>query len=226
MSLGINLKKLRQENNLTQEELAKRINTSRSNIANYENDKNMPSIDILERLAKVFKCSTDFLIGLDDFRNLYEEYSDIQKSILILDKLSRFEIEFLEKIINNSFGPLGNFLTTKDHIKEAVHSNNISEQELDFLVNTVYIHFKLYFYDYPIVNGKHTFTALSLKEFNRLNEIELQKTSNFLSNQENVNLKQYYMCPVYRSHISRHTKLGRRMYRRKNTNRPRTYEYS
>lgn len=63
MSFGNILKKIRQENNLTQEELAKKINTSRSNIANYENDKNMPSIDILEKLSKIFGCSIDYLLG-------------------------------------------------------------------------------------------------------------------------------------------------------------------
>ena len=68
MSFGTNLKKIRQENNLTQEELAKKINTSRSNIANYENDKNMPSIDILEKLSEIFNCSIDYLLGKADIK--------------------------------------------------------------------------------------------------------------------------------------------------------------
>ena len=63
MSFGNILKKIRQENNLTQEELAKKINTSRSNIANYENDKNMPSLDMLDKLSKIFDCSIDYLLG-------------------------------------------------------------------------------------------------------------------------------------------------------------------
>ena len=63
MSFGSILKKIRQDNELTQEELAKRIDTSRSNIANYENDKNMPSIDILDKLSKVLNCSIDYLLG-------------------------------------------------------------------------------------------------------------------------------------------------------------------
>ena len=63
MSFGNILKKIRQENNLTQEELAKKIDTSRSNIANYEYDKNMPSIDILDKLSKIFNCSIDYLLG-------------------------------------------------------------------------------------------------------------------------------------------------------------------
>ena len=69
MTFGNILKKLRQDNNLTQDELAKKIDTSRSNIANYENGKNMPSVDILEKLAKLFDCTTDYLLGKSDIRN-------------------------------------------------------------------------------------------------------------------------------------------------------------
>ena len=69
MSFGTNLKKIRQDNDLTQEELAKKISTSRSNIANYENDKNMPSIDILEKLSEILNCSIDYLLGKSDIKN-------------------------------------------------------------------------------------------------------------------------------------------------------------
>ena len=69
MSFGNNLKKIRQEHEMTQEELAKKINTSRSNIANYENDKNMPSIETLNNLSEVLNCSTDYLLGKSDTRN-------------------------------------------------------------------------------------------------------------------------------------------------------------
>lgn len=69
MSFGNNLKKIRQNNKMTQEELAKKVNTSRSNIANYENDKNMPSIEILNKLSEILNCSTDYLLGKSDIRN-------------------------------------------------------------------------------------------------------------------------------------------------------------
>ena len=76
MSFGNILKKLRQDNNLTQDELAKKIETSRSNIANYENDKNMPSVDILEKLASVLNCSIDYLLGKSDVCNAEEFNND------------------------------------------------------------------------------------------------------------------------------------------------------
>ena len=69
MNFGNILKKIRRDNNLTQEELAKKIDTSRSNIANYENNKNMPSVDILDKLSKMFNVSIDYLLGKSDIRN-------------------------------------------------------------------------------------------------------------------------------------------------------------
>jgi transcriptional regulator with XRE-family HTH domain len=77
MAFGKILKKIRQDNNLTQEELAKKINSSRSNIANYENEKNMPSIEILEKLSKTFNVSIDYLLGKTEIRNI-EELKKIQ----------------------------------------------------------------------------------------------------------------------------------------------------
>jgi transcriptional regulator with XRE-family HTH domain len=77
MSFGNNLKKIRQENEMTQEELAKKINTSRSNIANYENDKNMPSIEILNKLSEIFNCSIDYLLGKSDVRNPEKKDNDL-----------------------------------------------------------------------------------------------------------------------------------------------------
>ena len=72
MSFGDNLKKIRQDCNLTQEELAKKIDTSRSNIANYENNKNMPSIDVLSKLSKVLDFSIENLLAKSDERNTKE----------------------------------------------------------------------------------------------------------------------------------------------------------
>ena len=86
MCFGNNLKKYRQENGLTQEELAKKINTSRSNIANYENGKNMPSIDTLEKLSKVFNCSIEYLLGKSNKKN--PELLDKLFSIPILNKIT------------------------------------------------------------------------------------------------------------------------------------------
>ncbi len=60
------LKDLRTEKGLTQTQLAKDINFSMSIINKWENGKKNPSVQALKILAKYFKVSTDYLLGLED----------------------------------------------------------------------------------------------------------------------------------------------------------------
>lgn len=52
----------RQVQRLTQEELAQKLGISRVQVANYENGYQIPSIDTLYKIAKVFECEVADLI--------------------------------------------------------------------------------------------------------------------------------------------------------------------
>lgn len=80
---------MRQENGLMQEELAKKVNTARSNIANYENDKNMPSVDILEKLSEILGCSIDYLLGKTDKKKNTTIYTNSELILSALEKLRK-----------------------------------------------------------------------------------------------------------------------------------------
>lgn len=60
------LRQLRKQLKLSQEELAKRINTTKGTISNYENEYSTPSNDVLIDLATVLDTTTDFLLGRTD----------------------------------------------------------------------------------------------------------------------------------------------------------------
>ena len=64
--LGKRIKAIRMENNITQAELAKEINVTRSAVALWETDKTDPDIENIIELAKFFKITTDYLLGLED----------------------------------------------------------------------------------------------------------------------------------------------------------------
>lgn len=65
------LKELRTEKNLTQEEVAKEIGTSQTNIGRWEKGLNEPSSSFVVKLANFFEVSTDYLLGRsDDFGNV------------------------------------------------------------------------------------------------------------------------------------------------------------
>jgi len=57
------LKELRKEKGLKQQDLADKINVSKSSIGMYEVGKRIPPSDILEKLADFFEVTTDYLMG-------------------------------------------------------------------------------------------------------------------------------------------------------------------
>ncbi len=66
----MNIKKLRQENHMTQEELAKRIGVSKAMVSAYETEIRYPSYDVLIKLSATFGVSTDFLLGIEKKRGI------------------------------------------------------------------------------------------------------------------------------------------------------------
>lgn len=68
--LGENIRRLRQERGLNQEELGRRVGASKQSVSNWENGNIVPSIDLLLRLADFFGVSTDYLLGREDQRRL------------------------------------------------------------------------------------------------------------------------------------------------------------
>ena len=77
------LKELREEKNLTQQEVANAINTSQTNIGRWEKNQNEPGANHIILLANFFECSTDYLLGRsDDFGiiNIQNEKIQLNKN--------------------------------------------------------------------------------------------------------------------------------------------------
>ena len=62
--IGKQLKFLRELKRKSQQEVCSILNIEQSTLANYENDKRVPKIDILIKLAEYYDVSVDFLLGL------------------------------------------------------------------------------------------------------------------------------------------------------------------
>lgn len=63
------IKLLREEKNLTQQDLADKLGGAKSTIAMYESGSRKPSLDVLNKLSEIFECSIDYIIGKSDTRN-------------------------------------------------------------------------------------------------------------------------------------------------------------
>ncbi|MBQ8780171.1 MAG: helix-turn-helix transcriptional regulator [Oscillospiraceae bacterium] len=60
------IKTLREKNNMTQSQLARRLGISRSAVNSWEMSLSSPSSIYLTELSKIFGVSTDYLLSLDD----------------------------------------------------------------------------------------------------------------------------------------------------------------
>jgi len=65
MSIGTNIKKLRRERDITQEQLAELLHLTPSAISQWETDRVLPDISYLPTLANIFRVSADVILGID-----------------------------------------------------------------------------------------------------------------------------------------------------------------
>lgn len=65
MEIGKVIKELREERNLTQQQLASALNVDKSTIAKYETGDRLPNIEMSVKLALFFNVTTDYLFGIE-----------------------------------------------------------------------------------------------------------------------------------------------------------------
>lgn len=92
VNFGDKLKDLRKAAGMTQTELAKRLNVSKSVISYYELQERNPSPDVLIQLADIFHVTTDYLLGIDhkkmiDVSDLSDE--DVRLLLITIETLRK-----------------------------------------------------------------------------------------------------------------------------------------
>ena len=90
---GKRLKKLREELNLKQSELAKTFNISSSAIGMYERKDREPNIDLILKFSDFFNVSTDYLLGNTNNKNLDDASSKINTGLSLNDYKSPNETQ-------------------------------------------------------------------------------------------------------------------------------------
>lgn len=71
------IKFLREENGLTQQDLAERLGGAKSTVAMYEKGDRKPSLEVLVKLSEIFNCTIDYILCKSDIRNP-EELKNVQ----------------------------------------------------------------------------------------------------------------------------------------------------
>ena len=92
---GKRLKELRKEHGCTIEQFADMVGISKSTLGYYENDKRMPDIEILARIADTLNVNADYLIG----RTNTTAQKGRQKTVCEFTGLSDRAAEYLSEIV-------------------------------------------------------------------------------------------------------------------------------
>ena len=68
MNIGQKIKELRQENNLTQEDLAEQLGVSFQAVSRWENSTTYPDITLLPIIANMFDVTIDYLLDMESYK--------------------------------------------------------------------------------------------------------------------------------------------------------------
>ena len=100
MAFKDSLKKLRVRNNLSQTELAEKLNVKQYVISSWEIGRSEPSINQLIILADIFKVPTDYLLDKDVIIVSSEVEFNIVTTQMVKDAIDEFE-ECIDNIRQN-----------------------------------------------------------------------------------------------------------------------------
>lgn len=103
-----NLLNIREDNNLTQKDIAKILHTSQQNYSLWENNTKIIPLKHLNNLSNFYNLSLDYLLGLSNIRYYENSTSDIDKKII------------------------------GKRLKEFRHQNNLTQEQLAGILNTTH----------------------------------------------------------------------------------------
>jgi len=98
---GYRLRELRENKELTQTQVAKRLGLSKTTISGYENNIKTPSLDVLVKLSTLYGVSSDYILGLEN------------RKLLQIDGLTISQEEIL-KIILKEFRSMNKKIPAAD----------------------------------------------------------------------------------------------------------------
>ena len=88
---GTRLKELRLEKGMTQTELGKVFDFSKSGIYNWENRTREPKQEILKQMSDYFDVNIDYLIGITDIRN----------NVILKTETESFTVKLVQELLSN-----------------------------------------------------------------------------------------------------------------------------
>ncbi len=98
-TFGKKIAALRKANKMSQTELAKALSTSTSVIGRYERDEMTPSIDAVDKIAKILKTTVGYLLGETKQENLFKD-PDMLKRLNEIGKMEETDKGHILSVID------------------------------------------------------------------------------------------------------------------------------
>lgn len=132
MKFGDNLKKIRKEKKLSQEQLAEKVNVSRQSVSKWENGEAYPEMNNILELCKIFNCNINDLIHTDmsDISSLDEE---IIMNVVKFNNQKQNQVKSLSNIIS-LIGKIGSIV-----LKVAIPFIIIAMLLVPYVINNVQV---------------------------------------------------------------------------------------
>jgi repressor LexA len=96
MSIGMQIKQMRQKKSLSQADLAKRLHVHQTAVSQWENDRTSPDSDLLPLIADIFEISVDQLLGRES-----KQKKAIKRTVPVLGTIpAGIPIEAIEEVLD------------------------------------------------------------------------------------------------------------------------------
>ena len=146
MKFGDNLKAIRKQNKMSQEQLAEKVNVSRQSVSKWENGEAYPEMHNILQLCKIFNCKINDLVHTDmsDISSLDEE---IIMNVVKFNEKKQKEVKTLSNIIQliGKIGgivlkvAIGFIILTMLLVPYVVTNVEINDEEISFKTDNIKI---------------------------------------------------------------------------------------
>ena len=134
MNIGKKIKDLRQENNLTQEELANDLGVSFQAVSRWENGMSYPDIEILPILANMFDITVDDLLEVDVHKK-EKEIKKIMENDLILSNKGKTKER--ESLLVDALKKYPNSWQIKNLLMDVYFTFSINYDKEEYVIKTI-----------------------------------------------------------------------------------------
>lgn len=115
-NFAIRLNDLLKEKDIDQDKFAKDIQISVGSLSNYRKGIREPSLTVIEKIAKKLKVSSDYLLGITDFKSTDNDYKNIYEIIGLTDDAISVLQEYNTIYDGQVLIPVLNFLIAQEEL--------------------------------------------------------------------------------------------------------------